>query len=263
MSDYSYTQFVGPPIGQYLSPLAEVSGGIFQTVDVVDMGRGVTSEQKGLGRTGSLVPPFFDPALIHTFLLFDYVLWYTDVVPSLGVAQQTIFTYLQNGGKVLFATSFRESYDSRGALKDFAPVDSICTEDLVRNRPLPSRGSPSVNGNYKVYPDSTDPNNIYPLLATNFPPFQHTVFMRPVYKRSDARYLYHLQPDTANAFPIQYIGMPNIAVVDGQRTIVFFGLPLHILDNRAVGNPRGIVALYERVFTSEFDENHRIDRRRF
>ena len=89
---------------------------------------------------GRLVPQFVDPALIQTFLLYDHVLWYTDQLPSLGVAQRSVFPYLQNGGRVIFSTMFLNTTDPRGALRDFAPIDSVSSVDLsAATRPLRRR----------------------------------------------------------------------------------------------------------------------------
>jgi hypothetical protein len=69
--------------------------------------------------------------------------------------------------------------------------------------------------------------------------------MRPIYRRSDARYLYHLQADTR--VPQRYFGSPNIAVIDGQNTIIFVGLPLHLLNNTVQGNPEGLTAFFDKA----------------
>ena len=69
---------------------------------------------------GTLVPAYADPALIQTFLQYDYVLWYTDQQPSLGVAQLTLFPYMQNGGRVIFSTSFINTIDPLGGYASFS-----------------------------------------------------------------------------------------------------------------------------------------------
>ncbi|HUI08900.1 MAG TPA: hypothetical protein VL221_01170, partial [Bacteroidota bacterium] len=198
-----------------------------------------------------------------TFLLYDYIFWYTDQYPSLATAQLSLFTYMQNGGKVLFSTTFQSGLDPRAAFKDFAPIDSIDSS------PLPAPVHPSVSDtripvNYRLYADSSGGGVPYPRLAfiLNGSAPYHIVFMRPIYRRSDARYIYHLQPDTANT-PPRYIGMPNLAAVDGQRTIVFIGLPLHLLDNTVYGNPEGLQAFFNRVFLQEFNPLHKVNRMRF
>jgi hypothetical protein len=206
----------------------------------------LSASEKESGRFGRLVPQFADPALVQTFLLYDYVVWYTDEIPSLGVAQLSVFTYLQNGGRVIFSTMFLNTTDPRGALRDFAPIDSVSSVTLPPPAPPPaSAGDSRLPANYIVYADSSDARYIYPQLALNASPTIHSVFMRPVYRRSDARYIYRLQPDSR--VPQRYFGSPSIGVIDGQNTIVFVGLPLHLLNNTVQGNSRGLTAFFEKA----------------
>jgi hypothetical protein len=248
-------------LSTYVSNLANIPGGQFTQVDMMNIGAGLSAADKNNGKAGPFTPPFVDPALIQTFLLYDYIFWYTDQFPSLATAQLSLFTYMQNGGKVLFSTTFQSGLDPRAAFKDFAPIDSISSAPFT---PRPAPGDTRIPVNYRVFPDSASAGAIYPQLAfiqNGGAPF-HFVFMRPIYRRSDARYLYHIQPDTANV-PPRYTGMPNIAAVDGQRTIVFVGLPLHLLDNKIYGNPDGLQAFFNRVFTQEFNPLHKVNRSRF
>ncbi|HTY58361.1 MAG TPA: hypothetical protein VMF59_06065, partial [Bacteroidota bacterium] len=247
-------------LSTYVNNLANIPGGQFTQVDMLNIGAGLTAADKNYGKPGPFTPPFVDPALIQTFLLYDYIFWYTDQYPSLGTAQLSLFTYMQNGGKVLFSTTFQSGLDPRAAFKDFAPIDSISSAPFT---PRPAPGDTRIPVNYRVFADSSGSGALYPQLAfiDNGTPF-HFVFMRPIYRRSDARYLYHLQPDTANT-PPRYIGEPNIAAVDGQRTIVFVGLPLHLLDNTTYGNPQGLQAFFNRVFIQEFNPLHKVNRARF
>lgn len=243
--------------------LASVGGGAFAQVDVMNIAFGLTPNEKESGKLGRLVPQFVDPALVQTFLLYDYVVWYSDQLPALAVAQQSVFPYLQNGGRVIFSTMFLNTTDPRGALRDFAPIDSVASVDLSPSRPLPPpavAGDSRLPANLVVFPDSTDPSNIYPQLALNSSPGIHSVFMRPLYRRSDARYLYHLQADPR--VPQRYFGTPNIAVVDGQNTIFFIGLPLHLLNNKVQGNPGGLAGFLGKVLT-QFNPAQRVNRSRF
>jgi hypothetical protein len=256
-----YTSF-DLPLAQstYLSALASVPGGQFTQVDQLDITLGLTSADKELGRYGRLVPQFLDPALIQTFLLYDYVVWFTDQVPSLAIAQVTVFPYLQNGGRVVFSTMFLNTNDPRGALRDFAPIDSVSSVDLSPTRPLPPpavAGDSRLPANILVLPDSSDRSNIYPQLAFNSSPGIHSVFMRPVYRRSDARYIYKLPPDPRSTQ--RYLGSPNIAVIDGQNSIIFVGLPLHLMNNTVLGNPRGISAFFEKAL-QQFSPNQTVNR---
>lgn len=244
----------------YAAALASGSGGSLAQADYLDIALGLSASDKEAGAYGRLVPQFVDPALIQTFLLYDYVVWYTDQVPSLGVAQLSIFPYLQNGGRVVFSTMFLNTSDPRGALRDFAPIDSVSTVDLSPTRPAPPpavAGDSRIPANFIVYPDSSNLASIYPQLAFNASPVFHSVFMRPVYRRSDARYLYHMQTDTRS--PQRYLGTPNIAVIDGQNSIIFVGLPLHLLNNTAQGNPNGISAFFAKAI-SEFSPAQVVNR---
>lgn len=244
----------------YANALASGSGGSLAQADYLDIALGLTASDKEAGAYGRLVPQFVDPALIQTFLLYDYVVWYTDQVPSLGVAQLSIFPYLQNGGRVVFSTMFLNTSDPRGALRDFAPIDSVSSVDLSPTRPAPPpavAGDSRIPANFTVYPDSGNRASIYPQLAFNASPVIHSVFMRPVYRRSDARYLYHMQTDTRS--PQRYLGNPNIAVIDGQNSIIFVGLPLHLLNNAAQGNPSGISAFFAKAI-SEFSPAQVVNR---
>jgi len=246
----------------YLNALAGVPGGEFTVVDRIDIGRGLSPDDKKAGKFGELVPPFVDPALIYTFLLYDYVVWYTEQFPSLGVAQLSLFTFIQNGGKVIFSTTFENTVDPRGALKDFAPIDSISSVDLSTTRPPvppPVAGDTRIPSDFIVFADSSDQSSIYPQLAFNSTPSNHIIFMRPIYRRSDARYIYRLQPDTRN----RYLGSPNVAVVDGDGTIVFVGLPLHLLNNPSLGNPAGLTAFFTKVVAEGFSPSRTVNRREF
>ena len=268
VSDYTTPSDSAAAKSTYLTSLAAVPGGEFATVDVLNLASGLSATDKVSGTLSTAVPPYFDPALINTFLLYDYVLWYTDQLPTLVVAQATLFRYLQNGGKVLFSTTFSNAIDPRGALRDFAPIDSICSVDLAGVHPTPSPGDNRVPGGYILFADSSVSTNIYPQLALNSSPSTHIVFMRDVYKRSDARVIYRLQPDAR--IPQRYNAIdpagtdslrPKIAVVDGAGTIIFVGLPLHLLNNTTQGE--GLPAFFTKIFTQQFSASHIVDRRRF
>lgn len=245
----------------YRSALSNVPGGEFTVVDKLNIALGLNANTKSTYWLGRLMPPFQDPALIFTFLLYDYVFWYTEQIPMVGVAQVTLFQYMQNGGRVIFSTTFEASADPRGALRDFAPIDSISSVDLSPTRPPvppPVAGDTRLFGSYLVFADSSTPGNIYPNLQFNGDTtIVHSIFMRPIYRRSDSRYIYRLQASTRN----RYIGMPNIGVVDGQGTIVFIGLPLHLLNNTTAGG--GLTAFFTKTLTESFRLSQSVDRMKF
>lgn len=270
VQDYTNPVDADSAFATYSRTLAGVPGGQFQTIDALNIASGLTVVDKNAGRISTSVPPYVDPALIQTFLLYDYVLWYTDQVPSLGIAQQTLFPYLQNGGKVIFSTTFSTAIDPRGALRDFAPIDSISGIALPSTT-IPVPGDTRVPASYVLHADSSVPTNIYPQLAFNAQPANHIIFLRDMYRRSDARVIYRLQPDAR--VPRRYNAIvpgggadtlrPKVGIVDGQGTIVFFGLPLHLLDNRVQGNPGGLTAFFTKVITGQFSPTQQVDRRKF
>jgi hypothetical protein len=61
----------------------------------------------------------------------------------------------------------------------------------------------------------------------------------------------------------RYVGTPTVGVVDGGRTIVFVGLPLHLLGNTTQGNPQGLSAFFSKTFLQEFHPGQVVNRARF
>jgi hypothetical protein len=234
----------------YRAALSQVPGGGFAVVDRLDIALGLDVNNKRAGKFGRLMPAFQDPALIYTFLLYDYVFWYTDHLPSLSAAQVSLFEYLRNGGKVIFSSTFESAFDPGNVLRDIAPIDSVGNVG----------GDNRTFGSYMVFADSSDPLNLYPNLQFNgtiSTIYSMAFYMRPVYRRSDARYIYHLQASHLNRYP----GTPNIGVVDGQRTIVFIGLPLHLLNNTTSGS--GLTAFFTKTLTEGFRPLQKIDRTKY
>ncbi len=181
--------------------------------EVLNIGAGLTPQQKSDSHFGKLVPPFLDPAFISTLHLFDIVIWYTDPIPSLAVAQYPLFEYVRDAthrGKVIFSTLFATASDPRGAITDFSPLDSISSVDLNTTRLIPSLGDTRIPGGYVLIPDSSDPSDIFAPLQFNIRSngAAHSVFMRPIYKRADASYIYHIQPDTH--IPLRYAYAPTL-----------------------------------------------------
>jgi photosystem II stability/assembly factor-like uncharacterized protein len=200
----------------YKTVFPQVHTGEFSNFEVLDIGRGLTAQQKLDGKFGNLVPPFVDPALMFTLHLFDVVYWYSDPYPSLGVAQYPLFQYVRDAnhrGKVIFTSMFSTSVDPRQALKDFAPIDSVSSVDLVSpQRPLPTFGDTRIPLNFQLLPDSSDVSNLYPSLKFGgTTPLQtnYSVFMRPIYKRADAKYIYHIQNDTR--VPPRYVYLATLS----------------------------------------------------
>jgi photosystem II stability/assembly factor-like uncharacterized protein len=211
-------------ISFYRSVFPNLGTGQFSHFEVLDIARltaqqSLTAQQKRDGRFGAMVPPFIDPAFLFTLQLFDVVFWYTDQIPSLPVAQFPLFQYVRDPshkGKVIFSTMFESSMDPRGALKDFAPIDSVSSADLLTQTPngplLPRLGDTRIQQGFYVIPDSSELSNVYPNLRFKVDPnptFSFSLYMRPIYKRADARYIYFMQDDSR--IPRRYTYVPTLA----------------------------------------------------
>jgi hypothetical protein len=238
----------------YRARFKEIAGGQLANYDDLDIRTG-----SPVGTPGMMVPSLslLNPMFVYTLKLFDFVFWYTDQYPSLTVAQFTLFYYSTSGGKVLYSTEFASANDPGGALRDFAPLDSISSITLPGPTSTPWLGTTRVPKNYKVISDSSNLAEIYPTLnvdsltVSGVPRSLLSVFVRPIYKRADARYIYRLQVDTRATSLSPYIGTPNIGVIRNDRQFVFLGFPLHNLNGRANGG-EGLAAFLQRVFVREF-----------
>lgn len=230
----------------------------FGNFDWLDIRRGATAT-----KVGDLVPPILNPAMVRTLLLFDYVFWFTDYIPDTwthmyAVAQFPLYLYNNTGGKVVYTTRFGYYLgDPRGSLVDFAPVDLVGT--LLIDTRIPN--------DWPIYPDSTYPNiiapNPFPPLRFNPTPTQggaHSLFVRDIYKRADAKYILKIPQVPGRVPPSAYwTGPVNIGVIDGDRTFVFLSMPLHLMNGTAKVWPdrpgvegMGIPAFLKRVFIDEF-----------
>lgn len=274
VGDYTRNDYPAA-LSTYLDALHQIPDPQFATIDTLNLALGVTIVDKQAGRLSRMVPPFIDPTLIYTFLLYDFVFLYADESPSLAVLQSVPFLYLQNGGKMLLSLVFSADFsifNATAVLREFAPIDSVSSVNLGPGRPPvppPVPGDTRIPGGFELHPDSTVPTNIYPKLAFNGTSTTiHSIFMRDMYRRRDARVIYRLQPDPRNRYKaIDPDGTgdtlrPKVAILDGQRSIVFFGLPLHLLNNTDAGN-QGLSALFTKMFTQTFSPYRRVDRRRF
>ncbi len=202
---------------------------------------------------------YYNPAFIKTLQLFDVVLWFTDVSPSIEPAQIGLFYYTNTlnteknaYGKVIFTTQYQNSptYSELRAYNDFAPLDSTTTEPQYGYNRLPVKDSttkintrmiPLISGYPSLFSDSVTTGGAV-LSATG----QHTAFFKRLYKRTDSQYLYKL--DSARvAFP-PYKGQLDVAIIDNQKRFVMFGLPLHLLN----GWEHNLPSLFKKIIEGEF-----------
>ena len=190
----------------------------FSNPQVLNIATGLTAQQKSNSQFGRMVPPFIDPAFIFTLQLYDLVYWFTDQIPSLAVAQVPLYQYIRSTshrGKVIYSTMFQTATDPRGALVDFSPIDSVSAVGLNNSRLLPVPGETKIPNGYKLLPDSSDLSDIFPTISfgnasanpydnlTNLPIY--SIFMRSVYRLTNAKYIYHIQPDTRTPVSYTYV----------------------------------------------------------
>lgn len=208
-------------------PAAFYGSGSDTVPEVLNIGQGLTAQQKRDSKFGKLVPAFLDPAFIYTLHLFDLVCWYTDQNPSLAVAQYSLFQYPRDPshhGKVIFSTQFETSSDPRGALTDFAPIDSISTVDLGNARLYPTLGETQVPSGDTLYPDPPRVTDGYTPLQFKSVGTTSTIllYLRPVYKTPDADYFYRMQEDNrvkrSDGTPL--IRYANLATTSDLRDMV-------------------------------------------
>ncbi len=257
VSDYIQTP-AGPILNSYRNLLEQgLPGKGFSAFDVLDIGAGLSSSDKAnqfiIPKYGSLVPAAMNPAFIHTLKLFDLVMWVSDLSPSYVPAQIGLFNYTLTGGKVIFTTGFPANYlaiipTAIRTMNDFAPIDSVTT-DTVSTTSVHTNADTRMPRATRVL--SLDP--AYPELAFDSSVAIHSVNMRRIYKRADARYLYEIDSSkfyyTNNTF--RYQGTPEIATIDANRSIVFVAVPLHLLNGRT----KNLHLFFKQVIENEFGFN--------
>ncbi|MCK7521570.1 MAG: hypothetical protein MZV64_29755 [Ignavibacteriales bacterium] len=139
--------------------MAPSSGGAFGSVDLLNIGLGVTLADKNAGKVGLLVPPFVDPALIHTFLLRQRPLVHRSATESGGSAALALQLSPERWTGP-FSTSFVNTIDPRGALRDFALIDSVSGVDLSPTRPAvlpPVAGDTRIPAGFVIVPGQRCP----------------------------------------------------------------------------------------------------------
>lgn len=179
---------------------------------------------------------FYNPTFIKTLQLFDVVLWFTDVSPSITAAQTGLFYYTNTlnterntYGKVIFTTQYQQdpSYAELRAYNDFAPLDSTTSDSAYTYNRLHVKNVITILDSVKVKKDSVNFRDSlfikkdsvlsvnvkvlpqaagYPVLFTDSvttgnitlsPSGVHTAFFKRLYKRTDAQYIYRMDSSRA------------------------------------------------------------------
>lgn len=212
---------------------------------------------------------FYNPTLIKTLQLYDMVLWFTDVTPSLTAAQTGLFYYTNTlnterntYGHVIFTTQYQNdpSYAELRAYNDFAPLDSTSSESNYTYSRLHVKNTVTILDSVKVKKDSVNFRDSlyikkdsvlsvnvkvlpqiagYPVLYTDSittgeitisSSGVHTAFFKKLYKRTDAQYLYRL--DASRAYRRSNQGV--LTVDENNRPVLEYSgnMDIGIIDNQ-------------------------------
>jgi hypothetical protein len=195
--------------------------GLGNKIDYLDIKYGKTTTTPGL-----LLPKFINPTFTATLRLFKSVFWFTDNDPSLEIAQLTLRSYTEAGGKILLSMIFPQTFDTR-SLGDFLPIDSVS--------PVP------IN----FIPVNTPVNLTNDGLTLGYPKLQRDASPSPVAR---IRTFYPNSAAAKSLYTLGLSGNPVIGFKDNESRRIFIGLPLHRLN----GGPSNVKAFFQKVFISEF-----------
>ena len=163
----------------------------------------------------------------ETIKLFDYIFWYSDTEPNLGLMSLVTNDFVQNGGKIAFSTTFKDSNANFNFtvsdLQLFLPVDSLAQ----------NKSGVVLFPGAKLIPVISGGN--YPQLETSL----GIGFVRTFYpNQGTADEIYDLSSSRLNG---------NIAFMNKDKSLFFIGLPLDRCNKK-----KNVPALLEQVFISEF-----------
>jgi hypothetical protein len=170
--------------------------------------------------------PFESITLPETMKLFEYTYWYSVSNPRLDLLNIITNKYLQNGGKIAFSMTFRDSsadftFDL-STLQGFIPIDSV------------SGFTPFMLAGADVLPSSPQIDYL-PLKTVSTISFVRTFTPNPL-----------VTTEIYNLVSNQVTG--NVGFINNNKTIFFIGLPLHICN----GGDQNVDELLEKVFFMEF-----------
>ncbi|MCG8607427.1 hypothetical protein MJD09_20900 [bacterium] len=175
--------------------------------------------------SGELDPPSV-AAFTGTLLLFDTVIWYADTGPNLAKAQISVPEYIDQGGKILLTTSFREFTTNEGDPVLFSPADSLDTrigrllrsQDVLPSQSYADLGFPILEVGVSIIP------NVFPLIP-----------------KVSSEVMYRLPESNS------WEGTPAVGVIDRNDSFIFFSLPLASLNNLNT-----VPLLFEKILNEVF-----------
>ncbi len=197
---------------------------------------------------GGMVPALqhINPAFIKTLKLYNCVFWYTDAIPSLPVAQYSLYDYWNSddGGHLIFTTKFTDPFDNHDpakAFRDFVPIDTLSDVALKD-----FSGSVVTRFSGYVAADSSENTDLYPPLlfkqriATGF-------CVYPIVKNISARYIYYLP---SSNYPQEYSTTP-VAVMDEKKRAIFITIALERF-SATYPTGGGVIEFFKKAFR-DFD----------
>jgi hypothetical protein len=170
--------------------------------------------------------PFENVTLFETIKLFNYTFWYSVSNPRLDLLNIVTNRYLQNGGKIAFSMTFKDStadfiFDL-SILQGFLPIDSVSAF-----LPFLLSGSEVLSSASGItYP---------PLETTETIGFVRTYVPNALVTTE----IYDLVSPQMNG---------NVGFINNNKTEFFIGLPLHDCN----GGEQNVDDLLEKVFFEEF-----------
>lgn len=198
----------------------------YSPVDAANQFYGAILDSLGLKYTGWDIkmdrdrnnrPDLLPPSVLtfkETLRLFQLIVWYADESPQLEYAQISLPDYVASGGKVLFSTRFKEFFSEQGDPLDFSPADSLGLN--IKRILNGTRIQPAPFQNLPVLKVQT---------TAGIVPFVKTLIKKP-----SAIQLYQLESNS------QWPGNPDIALESADKSLIFFALPIHLLNgNQNVG----------------------------
>jgi len=193
------------------------------------------------------------PMILETMKLYQMIFWYSKIA-NLRYAQETIPSYLMNGGKALFSTGFDNFIISSDELPlDFAPIDSLLTSYKVNDSTTNAGYISRVYANSKVLPVDSAQANPHPLLV-----FDRTAIFGSYAAREGPtdKVLYRLDLPKPQNFQEQWVGNPAVGIQSNNGRLIFFTVPLHLMRtyDAADNNRSRLVKLFERIFRGDFGD---------
>jgi hypothetical protein len=188
------------------------AGSLFDKYDVLDL------ENTAL--------PYENVTFLETVKLFDYLFWYSDESPNLGLINLVSQKYIDQGGKIAYSMTFQDSSGSfvvnLPTIQNFLPIDNLGEED-----PL----------NF-LFPGANivDSTSTFPNLRTT----ATIAFVRTYIPNSQiVDKVYDLSSNQLDG---------NISFIDKGKSLFFIGLPLHQCNSFS----GSVQALFEKVLFEEF-----------